>query len=328
MKKLIAIALSLMLAMSLLAGCAQSGGEDAYPSKPISWIVPVAAGTGTDLVTRQVVDQLDLGVTISVENVVGGAQTIGTNDALSRGADGYTLLSIANAGLISQPLLNPDIGYSLDDLEIIAMLTPDCMPTITVSNDSEIKSVEDWINFVTTTEEFSYGIPSSGGYGHLTMLYVFEQLGVKGGKAIQYDGNNGSYQALLNGEVSFCIADDNFIFPYVEQGACNTLVCVSNVSSAYLPTVPNMSDRGWDGLDALAGWKILCVHADTPDDVVEYLKEKVFEVLNSETFAEFLVNGGYGSWPEGTAPSSEDTLARVKQAYTLYDQILTSAGLK
>ena len=58
-----------------------------YPTQNISWIVPVAAGAGVDLVTRQVADMLDLGVNFSIENITGGQQAIGTKEALSRPAN-------------------------------------------------------------------------------------------------------------------------------------------------------------------------------------------------------------------------------------------------
>lgn len=296
-----------------------------YPKKNISWVVPVAAGSPTDLATRQMADALDLGVSISVENVTGGNQTIGINDALSRGSDGYTLLSLANAGLITQPLMNPDIGYGLEDLKLLAMITPACMATITVSNDSDIKTYEDWKEFVTTHDEFTYAVPNSGGYGHLSILAVLNQMGVTGGKAVAYDGNNGSYQALLTGEVDFSISDDNFIYTYFNDGACNTIVCLANESSYYLPDIPAIGDYGIENMDALAGWKIVGVSADTPDEIVDFLKEKIDEVLVSESYAKYLLDSGCGAFT--SIQSSEEITQLVEEAFGLYEEILKSAGL-
>ena len=112
MKKLFAMLLALTLTLSLAACGAkedQTPNEPAqpdsaetetpedtglgdYPKQNISWVVPVAAGSATDLVTRAVAERLDFGTTISVENITGGAQTIGANEVMSRDADGYTLL--------------------------------------------------------------------------------------------------------------------------------------------------------------------------------------------------------------------------------------------
>ena len=83
---------------------------------------------------------VDLGADITVENITGGSQTVGINDGLARGGDGYTIISMANAGIITQPIMNPDVGFGLDDLKMIAMLTPECTATIAVSKDSPLNS--------------------------------------------------------------------------------------------------------------------------------------------------------------------------------------------
>ena len=298
-----------------------------YPTKNISWIVPVAAGAGVDLVTRQVTDMLDLGVNFSIENITGGQQAIGTKEALSRPADGYTLFSIANAGLLTQPIINPDVGYTVDDIIALAMLTPDVLATVTVNNNSDIKTMEDWVEFVTTKDEFSFAVPNSGGFGHMSCLAVLKGLGANYGKAVAYDGNNGAYQAVLNGEVDFAILDDNVIYNYSNQGTCNVLVALSSTKSPYLPNVePLSSAYPVDKLDALGGWKIACVSADTPPEIVEFLKTKLDELLLSDEYAKYLEENGYGSF-NGKILSIDELSGVINDAVALYSEILVEAGL-
>lgn len=345
MRKLLVLVLTLAFAMSL-AACGTkgqpttddpvttdpAGTEDPastdlgdYPNHNISWVVPVAAGSATDLVTRAVAERLDLGTTISIENITGGAQTIGANEVMSRDADGYTLLSFANAGLISQPILNPDIGYGLEDFRLLAMLAPDCKATVTVSKDSDIKTARDWIDFVTSGEPFTYAVPGSGGYGHISMLNVLGQLNSTTGTGVAYEGNNGAYTALLTNEVDFCIVDDNFIFNYYNQGECNVLGCVSMSPSSYLDGVPALSDYGLTDLDALGGWKVLTIRSETPDAIVEYIKEEVNKVLGSENYKTYLETSGYGAFD---SLLTEDELTDlVKKAYDIYSESLKNAGL-
>lgn len=350
-KKFFSLCLALVLAASL-AACSKSAPQppadepaqtpvnepaaasepgakpDDYPTKNISWIVPVAAGSPTDLASRQLADalQASIGTNISVENVTGGNQTIGINDALSRGSDGYTIFSLANAGLITQPLMNPDIGYGLGDIKLIAMITPACMATITVPVDSDIKTYDDFVAFVTSHDEFSYAVPNSGGYGHLSILSLLGQIeGASLGKAIAYDGNNGAYQALLTGEVDFAISDDNFIYTHYNDGECNTIACLANAPSYYLQDVPAVGDYGIKNMDALAGWKIVGVNADTPDEIVSYLTKEIDGILASDAYAEYLLNSGCGSF--ASIQDSEEITALVKDAFVLYEEILTSAGL-
>lgn len=306
---------------------AEHAAEFTYPEQNISWVIPVAAGTGTDLVSRQVADQLDLGVNFSFENITGGQQSVATNEALSRPADGYTIFSIANAGLLTQPIINPDVGYTVDDMIPLAFMTPDTLATVTVNNDSPIKTIDDWVEFVTTNDEFTFAVPNSGGFGHMSCLAVLDGLGASLGKAVAYDGNNGAYQAVINGEVDFAILDDNFIFNYYNQGTCNVLVALSSQKSAYLPEVEALGE-GYpiDKLDALGGWKIVCVSADTPADIVSFLKEKIDEVLLSDEYAEYLDTNGYGTF-NGKVHSIEETRAIIDDAVVLYSDILVKAGL-
>ena len=343
MKKVFALCLVLAMMLSL-AACGGTKKEEVkeetktettetteetglgdYPSHNISWVVPVVAGSATDLVTRAVSDRLDLGATIAIENITGGAQTIGANEVMSREADGYTLLSFANAGLISQPLLNPDIGYGLEDFRLLAMLAPTCKATVTVSKDSDIKTAQDWVDFVTSGEPFTYAVPGSGGYGHISMLNVLGQLNSTSGTGVAYDGNNGAYTALLTGEVDFCIVDDNFIFNYYNQGECNVLGCVSMSPSSYLDGVPALSDYGLTDLDALGGWKVLAIRSETPDEIVEYIKAEVNEVLGSDDYTEYLKTSGYGAFD--TLMTEEELTDLVEKAYEIYGESLKGAGL-
>ena len=330
MKKIFALllALAMIVALGATAFAEDVAKPDGYPKKTISWIVPVAAGAPTDLASRQLADALQnaLGVSIAVENVTGGQQTIGINEALSRPADGYTIFSLANAGLITQPIINPDIGYSLADMKLLAMITPACMATITVTNDSPIETYEDFVEFVTSTDKFTYAVPNSGGYGHLSILSLLGQIpNASLGKAVAYDGNNGAYQALLTGEVDFAISDDNFIFNYFNDGACNTIACLGNVSSYYLPEVPAVGEYGIENIDALAGWKIVGVSADTPQEIVDYLVSEIDKILESEEYAEYLLTSGCGSFTSIQSP--EEITGLVEDAGVLYAQILQAAGL-
>lgn len=345
MKKLFALLLAAVMSASLLTGCGQKEAPAAsapvastpaasapaeddlggYPDHNISWIVCMAAGSGTDLAVRQLVDMVDLGADISVENVTGGSQTVGINDGLSRGGDGYTIISMANAGIITQPIMNPDVGFGLDDLKMIAMLTPECTATITVAKDSPLNTYEDWVEFVTTNEDFTYALTATGGYGQLGILNVLKQLGAPQGTGASYDGGAGAYQALINGETDFAILDDNAVYQNHENGEVKVLGTIYSERSYYLPDVPALSEFGLKDLDVLGGWKFIAVSAETPDNIVNYISEKLMEGLESEEYNQAMINSGFGAFDYVMA--GDELTELLEKTAVFYEEILTEYGM-
>ncbi|WP_298029486.1 tripartite tricarboxylate transporter substrate binding protein [uncultured Dysosmobacter sp.] len=351
MKKLFAMMLSIAMMVTVLAGC---GGKTATPDAPaepstqdqpadvqepaapendlggypdhnISWVVCMNAGAGTDLAVRKLVDIVDLGANVSVENIAGGSQTVGCIDALSRDPDGYTIISMANSGLITQPIMNPDLGYTLDDFKMIAMLTPECTATICVSNSSPIQTWEDWVAFVQSKEDFTYAISGAGGYGQLGLINVLQQLDAPQGTLVGYDGGAGAYQALINGETDFAILDDNAVYSHFNEGECKVLGTIYSSRSYYLPDVPALSEYGLEDLDVLGGWKFIAVDADTPDAVVDYLSERIIAALETDEYNQAMQEMGFGEFNEVLA--GDDLTKLMEDTVVLYTQLLKDAGL-
>lgn len=337
-RRILALLLTAVMALSLAAcgdsGAAGSGsgsasaGSDSlngYPDHSISWIVCMAAGSGTDLAVRKLVDLVDLGADITVENITGGSQTVGINDGLARGGDGYTIISMANAGIITQPIMNPDVGFGLDDLKMIAMLTPECTATIAVSKDSPLNSYEDWVNFVTSHDDFTYALTATGGYGQLGILNVLKQIGAPQGTGASYDGGAGAYQALINGETDFAILDDNAVYTNYENGEVKVLGIIYSSRSYYLPDVPALSEFGLTDLDVLGGWKFIAVSAETPDEIVDYLSGRILEALESEEYNQAMIDSGFGSFEEVIA--GDELTELLEKTAVFYQDILTEYGM-
>lgn len=331
MKKFLALLLSLVMVFTLVACGGQSAGNDdtdvlaGYPDHNISWIVCMAAGSGTDLAVRQLVDMVDLGADITVENITGGSQTVGINDGLARGGDGYTIISMANAGIITQPIMNPDVGFGLEDLKMIAMLTPECTATITVAADSPLNSYEDWVEFVTTNDDFTYALTATGGYGQLGILNVLKQLGAPQGTGASYDGGAGAYQALINGETDFAILDDNAVYKNLEAGEVKVLGTIYSDRSYYLPDVPALSEFGLENLDVLGGWKFIAVSAETPDEIVEYITEKLMAGLESDAYNQAMIDSGFGEFDNIIA--GEELTELLEKTAVFYEEILKEYGM-
>lgn len=338
MKKTISLLLALTLALALLSGCASntpaspSNGNtpgngvsqpEGYPNGTISWIVPAAAGAQVDIPVRQLVDMLDLGTTIVVENIAGASQTLGATEAANRKADGYTLLAGANAWGLIQPNMN-DVAYSFDDFRHIAMQTGSIHDTLVVKADSPIQTVEDFIKFVSSGERYTYGVPSAGGHGHLAITSALQQLGSTTGACVAYANGGENVAAILGGVVDFGVMDSDTAIPQVKSGELRAIALLSDETTEYLPGVPSISDYGVKDMQYFKGLKWVAIHKDTPDEIVEWLKQEINAAIQSDEYQEYLDTAGLG---RVRYYSEEELTEFLKEAYNTYGEVLAQLGM-
>lgn len=293
---------------------------EGYPEKTVTWIAPVAAGAAVDLPTRVAADLLDIGQPVVVENIAGASQTLGTAEFAARPADGYTLLTMANACGIAQPLMN-DVAYDLNDFRYIAMLTPTVQATLCVKKDSPIENTQQLIDFI-QNNEFVYGIPNAGGYGHMVICKTLADLNCyDNGLQMVYNGSNDNIAAILNGEVDFAIVDstDAIKNPDIRP------VCVLDSSECPIfPDAELMGDFGVTDLETFVGVKYVAIRKDTPEEIVDYLKAEINKVIQSQEYQDYLVQMGFGTVREWSEEELHDFMAK---AAVDYGAVMKSVGL-
>lgn len=353
-KKTLAMALTIVMVVSLLAGCgssapapapaatqapaeekpaevvetaAEPGAKPAgYPSgKTVTFICSSSAGSATDVAARAFVDCLEIeGANVVVENISGGQQTVGTTECVNRPADGMTMVMMAPSGMFGQPAMNPDLAYSLDDLKILANISPDCYAIVCVKPGSPISDADTFMDFI-QNNEYNYGVPNVGGYANIGFNYALMQLDKVGlGTAVAYDGSQNVLQGVLNGELDFALLDDNFIASYVESGELTAVMCIGD-SESKLVAAPAMGAYGIEGLAGVVGIKWLAVRADVPEDVCEYIRAQAVKAVESDAYQEFLVTANYGTLD---SVYSLEQLEQIKsETYVIYKDVLTAIGL-
>ena len=298
---------------------------DGYPSGTVTWIAPVAAGAAVDLPTRALADMLTFG-TVVVENIAGASQTLGTAEAAARAADGNTLLTMANACGISQPIMNPELAYKLDDFRFLTMLTPTVQATICVKKGGDIATIEDFIKYI-QENEYSYAIPNAGGYADIAAATTLDQLNAwdKANRMI-YNGSNDAIQAVLNDECLFSCTDSTDAVKHLDE--LEVLAIFDASACSILPGVPVLSDYGVEGLDTLTGLKWVAIRKDVPDDIAEFLKAALNEAIASDAYQQYLKDMGFLA-PDATFEivSEEEMTKIVTDAGVLYKAIMEKAGL-
>lgn len=324
MKKLLAI----LLAVCMIASLGVAAYADWTPEKTITFIIPYAAGDGLDLTCRAMLENIDLPVNTVVENVTGASGTIGLQEAYGRGGDGYTLAILSNGPVISQPLLNDTLTYTLESWKPLCFITGDTKCALACSSKLGIANSDEALEFFKSGETFTVGVGNMTGFAFVAIADMFTKLGImENAQFIPYDGASALYQAYLSGEIDFAGFDDYFAAQYREAGDDIVVaVCASQDRSQFLPDVAAAGEWGID-MSAHVGFKAAAVPADTPDDVCDYLYAKIREAVLSEGYQTWCADNYYTGTTDELLPDSEGTMATMKMVRDVNIEVLTAAGV-
>ena len=263
-----------MLGAALLLIGSAAAAQSAWPSKPITMIVPFPPGGVADTVARPVAEALgkELKQTVVVENKVGAGGALGNGAAARAPADGYTLLmSLSSISILPEAdaILGRKPAYTLNQLTPIARFTAD--PTVLVVRaDAPWKTLADFVaDLKRRPGATNYG--SSGNYG--TMHVPMEMLKTAAGFTmvhIPYTGAGPAVLALLGGQVDAVATGPSTVAQHIKAGKLRALAHWGDKPLAALPEVPSLKQLGYPTL--FAQWSALFAPAGTPEPVVQALR--------------------------------------------------------
>lgn len=249
--------------------------QDAYPSKPVTMLVPFPPGGVADTVGRPVAEAMAraLGQPMVVENKGGAGGGIGMAQVAKARADGYyVLMSLSSVVVLPEAdkVLKRNPLYTLDQLKPIARFTAD--PTaLVVRADSPWKTYQDFINHVKSKPgQVTFG--SSGNYG--TMHVPMEQLKAATNTFmlhVPYTGAGPAVMALLGGQIDALSTGPSSVMQHVRAGKLRVLAHWGEGRLAALPDVPSFKELGVP--ISYSQWSGLFVPAGTPDAVVSKLRQ-------------------------------------------------------
>ena len=216
-----------------------------YPSRPITYIVPISPGTGTDLSVRLMAKELEkyVGQTIVVVNKPGAALTIGTAAVASAKPDGYTIGFSGGPPLFFTPLLEKVPYHPLKDLRMVTQFGGFNFGVI-VKGDSPFKSFKDLVDYARQNpKKLTYGTTGTNSMPHITMERIAKQENVQI-THIPFKGTPESQTALLGGHILAAAGD--FGSSLVESGETRVVLLLKEEKSAEYPQIPIMKDLGYD----------------------------------------------------------------------------------
>src|SRR6185312_775469 len=226
------------LTIALLFGGASASAQT-YPSKPITVIVPFAAGGATDVLARFLGERMRaiLGQTVVVENVTGAGGSIGVSRAVRAPADGYTLemgTSTTNMLLGGLYPLQFDL---INDLAPIILIASEPLLIVGKKNlpAKNLKELIAWLK--AEPDKASIGIPAVGGTGHLAGLSFLNEIGAKA-QFIPYRGNGPALQDLVAGQIDLQIEPGSNFYAQAKAGAIKPYAVTSKARSMAASEIP------------------------------------------------------------------------------------------
>jgi tripartite-type tricarboxylate transporter receptor subunit TctC len=262
--------------------CAQSTRTDAaadFPARPVRLVVPSAPGGGTDLIARTLAPRVSQAwrQSVVVENVSGGATTIGTNAVARAAPDGHTLL-LTSVNFAFVPAIYPKLAYDPRvDLAPVAMVATQSS-MLSVHPSVPVKSVAELIALAKKRPgEIRYGSGGSGSVGHLSSELFRSMAGIKL-LHVPYKGNGPAVTALLSGELHMTITNIAAVLPHVKAGRLRGLAVTGTARSRVVPELPTVSESGVPGYE-YSGWYGLWVTAKTPAAVAHKINEEFNRAL-------------------------------------------------
>jgi tripartite-type tricarboxylate transporter receptor subunit TctC len=271
--------LATVLSLGLLA--ASAAFAQAWPSKPVTLVVPFPPGGSTDSIARAIGPKLQekFGQTFVVENKAGATGTIGAAQVKRSAADGYTFLVTSLGPLVIAPHLIKAVPYDVAkdfDLLTVAVQAPN---VLVVPASSAHKSVADVIAYQKANpERMSFASSGNGSSDHLTAELFWAQTGTTG-THVPYKGGAPAISDLLGGQVEASFQNVNAVLQHIAAGKLRALAVTGDKRSPVLPNVPTLAEAGVKGVDVYS-WQAIVGPKGLPADVRTKMHEGIVAALN------------------------------------------------
>ena len=316
MKRVMTFAASLLLAG---AACAQ-----AYPNKPIKFIVPFTAGSATDIVARTVGEAMSrsLGQPVVIENKVGAGGTIAAAQVAKGEADGYTILVHSSAHALN-PAIYPNPGYdTLKDLTGVATLA--AIPNVLVAHPNKgWKTQADLIAAAKANPgKFNYASAGVGSGTHMNAEIFRLQAGIDA-LHVPYKGTPDAMNNVIGGSNDWFFAPLASALPLIKDGRLQALSVSTKSRASTLPEVPTSIEAGLPDSDYTL-WVGMIAPSATPAAVVKKLNEEALKALASPELKERMAKLGADPFPM----SPEAFNAYIKSEMDVAARIVKAANLK
>lgn len=316
---------SLPLLAALVALAVAPAQAEPYPVRPVTIMVPFAAGGGSDLLARLVAQKLEgkLGKPFIIENKPGAGTTLAAMATVRATPDGYTLMQATSSTMAINVSMHKKLPYEpLKDLVPVALLSSSPF-FLVVNNDLPVKSVAELIALAKSKpNSLNYGSGGPGSMHHLSTELLESLSGIQM-THVPYKATPPAMNDLLAGHIQVLFGDTTSVLPMIKQGKVRALGVTTAKRSPAEPDVPAVGETV-PGFES-ASWQMLVAPGATPPEVIALLNRAVHDAFSEPATIAELERRGVG--PAITGPPNE-LLTFVRNDIVRWRDIVRRAGLE
>ncbi|HEV2574988.1 tripartite tricarboxylate transporter substrate binding protein [Methylocella sp. CPCC 101449] len=297
--------------------------QEAYPSRPVTFMVGFAAGGGNDVLARILAEHLQqaLGQTFIVENRPGASGMVAISAVRRATPDGYTLLVGSSSAMTVNPLLLKSANYNpVEDFVPVAMIGH--FPLIVAVNPSvPAKTLQDFIRLA-KAEPGKINYSSAASSFQIATEMFAQRAGIKL-QNVPYRGSAPAVMAVVANDVSLTLGDISTVLPQIQGGTLRGLAVTTLQRIPSLPDIPTAGEAGLPGFEVVP-WSALFAPAGTPAAVVGKLERETARILAlPEVQAKVRLLG-----IEPSTTSAAQVPERIRTELELFRKVAETAGIK
>jgi tripartite-type tricarboxylate transporter receptor subunit TctC len=315
----------LSAAAGFAAACLASPAlADTWPQRPVTIIVPFAAGGNTDGIARMIAQRLteSLGQQFIVENKGGAGGALAADIVARSKPDGYTMFVTAVSVLTIVPKMMHVKYEPIKDFAPISNIATNPF-VLVVNKDIPVKSVAEFVAYVKAHKDtLSYASAGTGSLSHLAMALFLKQAGLDM-VHVPYKGNAPSLADVIAGHVPVMFSNLSDTLPQIAGGNIRAIAVSGDKRAPQLPDVPTVAEFGYPKYKALT-WNGLVAPAGTPKEIIDKVAKIVEDATKDPAFAKKLA--AYGVDPLGNTP--EEFSKMIEADIATWAAALQAAGIK
>ena len=313
-------------ALLLATLCWSTASAQDYPTRPITIIVPFAAGGPSDVLARNLSSTMSatLKQQMIIENV-GGAVTLGIARAARAQPDGYTVL-VTHVGIATAPFLYRRLPYdTINDFEPIGRVA-DVPMTLVAKKTLPPNNLNDFIDYAKANrDKLTYGHAGAGSSSHLCGLLFMSAIGTEF-TTVPYKGNAPVMNDLLGGQIDFTCDQTTNTTQQINGGTVKVYGVTSKTRVPSLPQLPTLDEQGMTGFEVVI-WYGLWAPKGTPKAALDKLNGALRTAVQDQTFNSRMAD--LGAFPAPLANAAPEPLrAHLKSEIETWGPIIKKAGIQ